>query len=183
MSMTLSGSVGCDLHTDASVIPNQQALITDSADVKDLTMCLQSLSETLKLARVACIDELEAYFGGADPSTCIGPRNEGAAISLLQQRLRSERDNTCGVCQCNLNSSNNLLVCNSWLDERVRLPSYLSKEHLHAAAGTTIGFKRDLAAHTQQLTDYAFASYIQNHALFSASGEDSGAGQEASLMQ
>lgn len=181
MSMTLSGAVGRDLHTDASVIPKQQALNTDSAAVRDLPLCLQSLSDSLKLARVACIDESEAYFGGADPSTCVGPRNEGAAISLLQQRLRSERDNTCGICQCNLKFSKQL--AGLWLDESVRLPSYLSKEHLHAAAGTTIGFKRDLAAHTQQLTDYAFASYNQNHALSPASGEDSGAGQRASLMQ
>ena len=111
--MTLSGAVGRDLHTDASVIPKQQALNTDSAAKRDLPLCLQSLSDSLKLARVACIDESEAYFGGADPSTCIGPRNEGAAISLLQQRLRSERDNTCGICQCELNFLNNLLVFGS----------------------------------------------------------------------
>ena len=94
--MTIHGPVRSDLYTDASMIPSHQALIRDSGDVKELVMRLESITESLKLSRMACLDGMEAYFGGADPSTCIGPRNESAAISLLQQRLQSERDSTCG---------------------------------------------------------------------------------------
>ena len=102
--MTILGPVRPELHTDAAVIPSHQALIRDSGDVEDLAMRLESTTESLKLARIACLDGLEEYFGGADPSTCIGPRNESAAISLLQQRLQSERDSTCGNCRFILNS-------------------------------------------------------------------------------
>ena len=111
--MTISGPVRPDSPTNACVFLSQQALIRESGDVKDIALHLESLTESLKLARKACLDELEAYFGEADPSKCIGPRNESAAISLLQQRLQSEGDSSRGDHQFTLRFVPGWLTCNS----------------------------------------------------------------------
>ena len=55
--------------------------------------------------------------------------------------------------------------------------------HSSAAVGMTVGFRRGLDAHTQQLTDSTFASCNKIYALSPESGEDSCAAQEATLMQ
>ena len=82
-----------DLAADASINAVQQGLLRDlglSAEYAFESNKLPAsiLSDFLTRARIACIDGMEAYFGRLEPTRCIGARNEGAAISLLQQKAR-----------------------------------------------------------------------------------------------
>lgn len=78
-----------NLSVDASVNAVQRRLLRDAGLSTNLDVCSDKLSESLVRARIACLDGMEAYFGVLHSATCIGARNEGAAISLLQQQLQS----------------------------------------------------------------------------------------------
>ena len=46
-------------------------------------------TEALQAARLACLDDLERYFGAPDGGTRISYRNEAAALSLILHRLKT----------------------------------------------------------------------------------------------
>ena len=51
----------------------------------DLMRC--PVEEMIKVARIACLNDMELYFGIENIETPINPRNEAAALSLLLQDL------------------------------------------------------------------------------------------------
>ena len=82
-----------DLTADASIPAVQEGLLRDHGlsaeyEIESNKLSASVLSDVLTRARIACIDGMEAYFGRLEPTRCIGARNEGAAISLLQQKTR-----------------------------------------------------------------------------------------------
>ena len=85
--------MGFGLSADASVKALQQRLLKDVGLTTEYTtgsdsVSDRSISDLLKMARIACIDRMEAYFSGdLQPTGCISARNEGAAISLILQRV------------------------------------------------------------------------------------------------
>ena len=92
LELLFKSPMGFGLSPDASVNALQQRLLKDIGLTTEYTIgpdivSDRKLSDLLKIARIACIDRMEAYFSGdLQPTGCISERNEGAAISLILQR-------------------------------------------------------------------------------------------------
>lgn len=56
---------------------------------RDIALINCQVGELIKVARVACLNDMELYFGIESADMSINPRNEAAALSLLLQELTS----------------------------------------------------------------------------------------------
>jgi hypothetical protein len=56
---------------------------------RDIALKKSQVGELIKVARVACLNDMELYFGIESADMSINPRNEAAALSLLLQELTS----------------------------------------------------------------------------------------------
>ncbi|BDA42806.1 probable actin-histidine N-methyltransferase [Coccomyxa sp. Obi] len=54
---------------------------------RDIALMGCQITELIKVARIACLNELELYFGVETTEEMVNPRNEAAALSFLLQEL------------------------------------------------------------------------------------------------
>ena len=54
---------------------------------RNIALVSCQITELIKVARIACLNEMELYFGVETTEDMVNPRNEAAALSFLLQEL------------------------------------------------------------------------------------------------
>lgn len=85
----------------------------------DLKQC--QIDELIKVARIACLDHMEVYFGVENTHNIISPRNEAAALSLLLQKVETTSGGllTGALSEALYACSNSTSLCNNPLSNNV----------------------------------------------------------------
>lgn len=164
------------LSADASVKALQERVLTDLGLTTEYTIGSKKTSDKtftnmLTMARIECIDSMEAYFSrDLQPAGCISERNEGAAISLLLQRSTSESGQQQRI---------HNFVCRN-LDSYRCMPE---ESTTNFAAGGPAAIKARLASHAQQLSEDFFSEYTQHQKGTSGSDEGPCSSDEGALQR
>lgn len=56
---------------------------------RDIALMGCQITELIKVARIACLSDMELYFGVETTEKMVNPRNEAAALSFLLQELNT----------------------------------------------------------------------------------------------